>query len=141
MIKNRIPMVRLTPQFRKEINSFLKYNPMTVSDLVRHAIKDYIHKDIMDRNLTSINLQKLTNRQEKVEDNISLMHELISYFMITWFAHTPEIPSEHKESAWLNGQNRFNKFFETLQTHIMKNDNLIQKLIMTNIEEKEPQNK
>lgn len=136
-ITKRIPTIRITENdknLRKSINAFIEHKKINVTSLVRIALKEYLNKDITDRELTSINLQKLTKRIEKLEDLIQLLLEQNNFFIRTWFAHTPELPDEYKITAWKNSNERYEKYMQSFNKHLLQETTIIQQLLMSNIE-------
>ena len=136
LVKNEIK-TRISNFLSNLINKYLIENPqLTISDLIRDALTDYLTRDIQDRELTAINVQRLIKQVEKLDDIVKVSMELQGFYIQSWLVYMQEIPRELKAAAWKKAQIRYDKFVEGFKSNLLNNTNLIQKLLAGFIGEK-----
>lgn len=134
-IANNQLRVRIDKGLKHLINGYLTTNPqLSISDFVRDAIRDYLTRDIQDRELTALNVQQLIKKSENLKNMQLLTMELLSFFIKSWMAYLTDVPKGLKDAAWKAAEVRFGRFMKAFKVSLKNNTNLIQKLIMGYLE-------
>ena len=136
MSKNKKMSIRIDDHLRNDIESCKKTykGKVTNSDIVREALKDHINRDINDIQLTSYNVQRLSERFENLEETMKVFIDFFAFFVQAWFAHTPELPdNESKIAMWERAAARLEKLCTSFKRN-SKNDNFFVKTILNSKE-------
>ena len=129
-VKNDIH-IRIDDNLKHRLNSFFASNPgVSISDLFRESVMWYLTRDIEDRELVALNVQRLVKQIEDQKDKTLLQMELISHFIRVWLVYVPDIPDELRKAAWKAGEIRYDKFMDGFKVKLKKETKLIPKLLM-----------
>ena len=99
------------PELARRIKDYGTARGLTGSQVVHAALTQYLD-GTSDMALVLRRLNRLVEVLDRMYRDLLIFLEAFAVFVELWFAHTPSIPSEAKESARRSAAARFEKYKE-----------------------------
>jgi hypothetical protein len=117
MTRRRAVTFRLSDKVVKELRQYAKLNDLRVRDILEEALLNRISSE---RDKTALEgLLSVSSRMERrvkgIRVDLETLADLVTFFVLQWFCHTPPIPESLKREAYAQGKQRYEKFLEVFR--------------------------
>jgi hypothetical protein len=123
--------VRLQPYvdapLAKQLAAYGAATGMTTSFVVQAALRQYLDRTD-DKMLLLQRLNRLGRAWERTQRDLEIHMEAFAIYVKLWFAHTPHIPDNAKDSARREAESRFAQFQEYLVEQVQSGSRFVDDL-------------
>jgi hypothetical protein len=96
----------LSPEIYRRVKEYSAKRGMSLGAIVEQALRRYLD-DSGDADLILTRLEQNGRATDRVRRDLELLSEFMSVFVRMWFAHTPQIIEQERDTANRQGSKRF----------------------------------
>lgn len=126
-MKNKIQPY-ITDDLHKRFKSFCASNGASISSVVEAALTEYLD-DSKDFNLIMRRLDRNQRMLARLDRDFSMFSEAFGLFVRVYFAHTPGVAEDEKNSARTHAKKQYNDFVEHVAKMLSSGHRFIDDLI------------
>jgi hypothetical protein len=123
-------LITLTSRMEADMRSFCRDKGVeSKSELVRHAIAQYIYADYADETLKLQGLKRLREQLAELRDMADITFSYIRLMHVSTLAYHPAIDPAFADAAFSSATERHAKFFEAFQENLKNNPPFFERLL------------
>jgi len=120
----------MTKRLEADMRSFCRDKGVkSQSELVRHAIAQYIYSDYSDETLKLQGLKRLQEQVAELRDMLDIAFNYMRLMHVSTLAYHPAIDPSLTDAAFRSANERHDKFFEAFQGSLKNNPPFFERLL------------
>jgi hypothetical protein len=109
----------LTDKQEEYLNLMVKEKKATtLAGAMTCLINESMEGKTIDEELTLVALKNLLTVEKNTSENVKLLFDFFHFWLMHWYAHTPQIPDEYKEASFNAGYDRLSKMLESFENSL-----------------------
>lgn len=122
--------VYFDPALLKQVDALAMRRKVSASAIVEAATASFLSGDTTEKleSAMSRRLDKLGRRIDTLDEDLAVLGETLSLFVLIWLSSTPPLPENAQAAARAKGAERFEGFMQNLGRRLASGDRFLKEL-------------
>ena len=122
--------VYFDPALLKEVDALAMRRKVSASAIVEAATASFLSGDTTERLEAAMSrrLDKLGRQIDTLDEDLAVLGETLSLFILIWLSSTPPLPENAQAAARAKGAERFEGFMQNLGKRLASGDRFLKEL-------------
>ena len=122
--------VYFDPALLKQVDALAMRRKVSASAIVEAAVASFLSGDTTEKLEAAMSrrLDKLSRQIDTLDEDLAVLGETLSLFILIWLSSTPPLPENAQAAARAKGAERFEGFMQNLGRRLASGDRFLKEL-------------
>lgn len=122
--------VYFDPSLLKQVDALAMRRKVSASAIVEAAVASFLSGDTTEKLEAAMSrrLDKLGRQIDTLDEDLAVLGETLSLFILIWLSSTPTLPESSQASARAKGAERYDGFMQRLGKRLATGDRFLKEL-------------
>ncbi|MFG1264988.1 ribbon-helix-helix domain-containing protein [Xanthobacter aminoxidans] len=122
--------VYFDPALLKQVDALAMRRKISASAIVEAAVASFLSGDTNEKLEAAMSrrLDKLGRQVDTLDEDLAVLGETLSLFILIWLSSTPPLPENAQAAARTKGAERFESFMQNLGRRLASGDRFLKEL-------------
>lgn len=122
--------VYFDPALLKQIDALAMRRKVSKSAIIEAAVASFLSSDASEKLEAAMSrrLDKLGRQIDELDEDLAVLGETLSLFVLIWLSATPPLPENAQAAARAKGAERFGGFMQNLGRRLASGDRFLKEL-------------
>lgn len=122
--------VYFDPALLKQVDALAMRRKVSASAIVEAAVASFLSGDTTEKLEAAMSrrLDKIGRQIDTLDENLAVLGETLSLFVLIWLSSTPTLPENAQAAARAKGAERFEGFMQNLGRRLARGDRFLKEL-------------
>ena len=122
--------VYFDPALLKQVDALAMRRKVSASAIVEAAVASFMAGDTTEKLEAAMSrrLDKLSRQIDTLDEDLAVLGETLSLFILIWLSSTPPLPENAQAAARAKGAERFEGFMQNLGRRLASGDRFLKEL-------------
>lgn len=122
--------VYFDPTLLKQVDALAMRRKVSASAIVEAAVASFLSGDTTEKLEAAMSrrLDKLGRQIDTLDEDLAVLGETLSLFVLIWLSSTPPLPENAQAAARAKGAQRFDGFMQNLGRRLASGDRFLKEL-------------